>query len=106
MQCQETVVGDPWTYKLVDTPRNKKLYYRSEGKWIEFCIRLNGIYKHYGDGAECIHKPSEKKSYFLINGEKVFQEDYTQFWDFILYTKSSKFHKSGKTNKHRCKKLK
>ena len=106
MQCQETVVGDPRTYKLVDTPKNKKLYYRSEGKWIEFCIKLNEIYKHYGDGAECINNFSKNKSYVLINGEKVFLEDYTEFWDFILYTKGIKFHKSGKTNKHRCRKLK
>ena len=109
MTCD--MMGTDFTYKLVDTASTKKLYYRSEGGWIEFC-KENEIhtYKHKGDGAVCITKvPSSYKPKKEDDSYVYATLEQTHIFDFILYTIITEYPNPKddlKTTTSQCKKLK
>jgi len=97
MQCD-----NGYTFKLVDSPMDKNMYYRYKGKWIKTCKAKFETFIHNGDSAVC------KKIYDKVDyKEMIIPIDQIVTYDFILNEMYKTFprHKSVKEIQRTCKKL-
>lgn len=74
------------TYKLVDNPSDKMIYYRNHGEWLEYCKERDMTYTHKGDAAVCTTSCLETWCFTkdVLRGEVPPPDDLIESFDFIL----------------------
>ena len=92
MKCNDPFFNGVFnTWKLVDTPFNKRLFLRHKGDWKESCTGKHNVLQHNGDGAVCVTKVKEEKDRCGHGTFGGCLKDETNVYDFFLYTHSYDF---------------